>query len=274
MLGHVLYNRLTKNNNFEVIDISYRKLLHPKTILCDVTQIEELKKIIIKERPKIIVNCIGILLKAADKFRSNTIFLNAYLPHKLAEFAKKINAKLIHISTDCVFDGRKGYYTEDDLPNPKDLYGKSKMLGEITYNGHLTLRTSIIGPELKENGHGLFHWLMQQKNKINGFSNVYWGGITTVQLAKIIEKSIDLKLEGLVHVTNGIKISKYEVLKHLNNHFRIKKIEIIKFNSKASDRSLVSKFNYFDNLLPDYEEMIIEMKEYMIENKKLYNYQL
>lgn len=273
MLGHVIYNTLIKNN-FELIDISYKRKLHDNTILCDVTRIEELEKIILKESPNIIINCIGVLLKEADKLRSNTIFINAYLPHKLSEFADKINAKLIQISTDCVFDGKRGYYSENDLPNPIDLYGKSKALGEVTYNKHLTIRTSIIGPEIKENGQGLFHWFLNQKNGLKGYSNVYWGGVTTIQLGKVIEKSIELELEGLIHVTNGIKISKYDLLKHLNNYFKDNRLEIIEFKTKSSDKSLISRYNYFDDLISDYEKMILEMKEFMIENKKYYSYNI
>ena len=272
MLGHVLYNTLINNNKFELIDLSYRKKLHDNTILCDVSQIDELEKIIYKESPKIIINCIGVLLKEADKLKSNTIFINAYLPHKLSEFANKINAKLIQISTDCVFDGKRGCYSETDLPNPIDIYGKSKAVGEVTFDKHLTLRTSIIGAEIKENGQGLFHWFLNQKNTVKGYSNVYWGGVTTIQLGRVIEKSIELELQGLVHVTNGIRISKYDLLKHLNNYFNDNKLEIIKFETKSSDKSLVSKYNYFDNLITDYEKMILEMKEYIMENKNYYNY--
>ena len=272
MLGHVLFYQLKKNNFFEVFDISFRKQLQPNSILCDVTDIKKLEKIIIYKEPKIIINCIGILLNQADKNKANTIFLNAYFPHKLSEIAKKINAKLIHISTDCVFDGKKGFYSEDDTPNPKDLYGKTKALGEISYHHHLTLRTSIIGPEIKLDGHGLFHWVMQQKSTINGFSNVYWGGVTTIELAKVIEKSIDLNLRGLVHVTNGIRISKYELVLLINKYFKDEKLDIINHETKASDKSLISKFKYFEDSIPSYEDMITEMKKYVTENKKYLNY--
>ncbi len=272
MLGHVLFFYLKKNNQFDVFDVSFRKPLHPNSILCDVTNVKDLEKIVLNRNPKIIINCIGVLLKVANKNKANTIFLNAYFPHKLSEIAKKIDAKLIHISTDCIFDGEKGFYSEYDIPNPIDLYGRSKLLGEITYDNHLTLRTSIIGPEIKNKGHGLFHWFMLQKSLIQGFSNVYWGGVTTIQLAKVIEKSINLKLKGLFHVTNGTRISKYDLLQLLNLNFKSEKLDIIKYGDKVSDKSLTSKFNFFDDLILSYDDMVIEMKKFIEENKNYYKY--
>jgi len=272
MLGHVLFLYLKKNNKLDVFDVSFRKPLHPSSILCDVTKDKDLEKIILNKNPSIIINCIGVLLKQANKSRVNTIFLNAYFPHKLSEIANKIDAKLIQISTDCVFDGKKGFYSEFDIPNPIDLYGRSKLLGEITYYNHLTLRTSIIGPEIKTNGQGLFHWFMHQKSLIQGFSNVYWGGVTTIQLAKVIEKSIDLDLKGLFHVTNGTRISKYDLLLILNLNFKSKKLDIIKYEDQVSDKSLISNFNFFDDLILSYDDMIIEMKKFIEENKNYYKY--
>ena len=272
MLGHVICSYLTKNKSFDIYDISFRKSLNPNTILCDVTKVEKLESIIFSTRPNFIVNCIGVLINEANKNPSNTIFLNAYFPHKLSEISKKINARLIHISSDCVFDGKKGFYNEDDIPSPKDLYGKTKALGEITYNDNLTLRTSIIGPELKKNGQGLFHWVMQQKKVIQGFSNVYWGGVTTLQLAKVIEKSIFLNLKGLILITNGSRISKFKLLQLINKYFKDEQLNILKHNVEGSDKSLVSKFNYFGDLILSYEGMIIEMKKYIQENKNHFNY--
>ena len=272
MLGHVLYFHLKKNILFDVYDVSFRKPLHPNSILCDATKDKDLEKIILNKNPRIIINCIGVLLKQANKSQANTIFLNAYFPHKLSEIAKKIDARLIHISTDCVFDGKKGFYSEYDIPNPVDLYGRSKLLGEINYDNHLTLRTSIIGPEIKTDGHGLFHWFMLQKSLIQGFSNVYWGGVTTIQLAKVIEKSIDLELKGLLHVTNGTRISKYDLLQLLNLNFKSKKLDIIKYEEKVSDKSLISNFNFFDDLILSYDDMIFEMKKFIEQNKNYYKY--
>ena len=220
MLGHMLYLQLKKNKDFEVLDLSYRKKLHPNTILCDVTEDKEIKKIILKLRPNIIINCIGVLLKSAHLNKPRTIYLNAYFPHRLTEFSEKVNARIIHISTDCVFDGKNGLYSEEDIPNPIDLYGKTKSLGEIIENKNLTLRTSIIGPEIKFNGEGLFHWLMKQNSTIKGYTNVFWGGVTTLHLSRVIEKSIILDLKGLIHVTNGKKISKYDLINLINKHFK------------------------------------------------------
>src|SRR5690606_27782525 len=108
---------------------------------------------------------------------------------------------LIHISTDCVFSGKKGDYIETDQKDGSSVYAQSKSLGEITGDNILTIRTSIIGPELKNNGIGLFHWFMSQQGQIQGYSNVFWNGVTTLELAKVIHRLINKQMDGLIHIT-------------------------------------------------------------------------
>ena len=272
MLGHLLYDYLFHNKNYKLFNLSYRRPLNSSSIVCDVTFNTEFEKHVSLIRPNIIINCIGILLKRANDKPSRTIFLNSYFPYKLAELANVLNSKLIHISTDCVFDGTKGNYSEDDVSSPIDLYGKSKYLGEQIGSNSLTLRTSIIGPEIKEDGQGLFHWAMNQKSSINGYTNVYWGGVTTLQLSKAIEKSIDKQLSGLLHVTNKKKISKYDLLQLINKHFKYGKLDIKRAEVNFSDKSLTSNYNHFDDIILDYEDMIIEMKKNILQNKNRFNY--
>lgn len=272
MLGHILYNYLSNNKNFQLFNISYRERLNSETIICDVTRLEELEKHLKFISPNIIINCIGILLQKANYKPSRTIFLNSYFPHKLEELSKANNSKLIHVSTDCVFNGLKGNYSEDDIVSPKDLYGKSKYLGEQLGSSSLILRTSIIGPELKKNGQGLLHWIMNQKSSVDGYTNVYWGGVTTLQLSKVIEKSIDKQLSGLLHVTNKKKISKYDLLQLINKHLKYGRLNIKRTEVKFCDKSLTSNYSYFDNIILNYEDMIIEMKENMLQNKNRFNY--
>jgi dTDP-4-dehydrorhamnose reductase len=264
MLGHVLYSVLQKESNIELYDIAYRTKLTNKTIICDVLDIEVLEKEIVEISPDVIINCVGILLKNSKINPANTIFINSYLPNKLKDIADKINARVIQISTDCVFNGKKGLYSEKDLPNAKDLYGRSKMLGELINERDLTIRTSIIGPELKTEGQGLFNWYLNQNLKIYGYSNVFWGGVTTITLSKSILYCIgNPRITGLKHLTNGIKISKYDLLCLFLKFFPKKNLIIEKIEVENSDKSLWSENLNEIIKVPSYIEMIEEMKTFI-----------
>ncbi|MBA7555115.1 hypothetical protein ES705_47768 [subsurface metagenome] len=201
---------------------------------------------------------------------SNAIYLNSYFPHQLVKILRKTGGKLIHISTDCVFSGDKGVYTENDFRDADDTYGRSKALGEVKNDKDLTLRTSIIGPEIKETGEGLFHWFMKQKKEINGYNNVFWGGVTTLELARCIEIAIENELTGLYHVTNNEKISKYELLQLINKYFRANQIVIAHDSRKLSNKSLVSIYPHDIFNVKSYRLMIKELREHIALNNQLY----
>ncbi|MDB9933941.1 sugar nucleotide-binding protein, partial [Candidatus Thioglobus sp.] len=165
MLGHQVVNYLKDFGDFIIDDISYRNKLRKSTIILDAMDKSSLERAIVKLKPDFIINCIGILVNGSQN-KERAIYLNAYLPHQLKTIAKNINSKLIHISTDCVFSGLKGQYIEADPRDGQDVYSQTKILGEVIDDTNLTLRTSIIGPELKNNGEGLFHWFMNQSGNI------------------------------------------------------------------------------------------------------------
>ena len=263
MLGHILLKKLCSNNTYEVYDITRKKEDRRNNYSCDVVNFNSLNEIISQIKPDCIVNCIGVLIKSSKEDPSNAILINAVLPHKLVEFSKAIKAKLIHISTDCVFDDSKGSYIESDAKTAQDTYGLSKSLGEIK-NKNLTLRTSIIGPELKDNGEGLFSWFINQKGEVNGFTESIWGGVTTLVLADVIIKSINENHTGLIHVTNGKSISKYDLLNLIKDKFELNEINLKRVSGKRSDKSLKTKFSYFQ--IPTYEEMILDMKNFIKKN--------
>jgi len=264
MLGHILLEKLYIKHNFEVFDVTRKKENRLNNFECDVTNFNSLFKIIKDIKPDYIINCVGVLIKGSIKDPSNAILINALLPHKLAQFSKAVNAKLIHISTDCVFDGLKGSYTETDNKTAQDTYGLSKSLGEINDTINLTLRTSIIGPELKDNGEGLFAWFINQKGEVNGFTESIWGGVTTLVLAEVVIKSIDENYTGLIHVTNSEPISKYDLLSLIKDKFELNKIDLNKVSGKKLDKSLNTKYDYFN--VPSYEQMIIDMYKYCLKN--------
>jgi dTDP-4-dehydrorhamnose reductase len=190
-------------------------------------------------QPDAIINCIGIIKQhPAAKDILQNIYINALFPHKLAKLCQASDAYLIHFSTDCVFSGKAGNYSEKDIPDPEDLYGRTKVLGEVAYPGCLTLRTSIIGRELKGKA-GLVEWFLSQKGKkVHGFARATFTGFTTCALADIIGDLLvrPSPLEGLWHASSD-PISKYDLLRIINRKFNLD-ITIDKDEEFFCDRSL------------------------------------
>jgi dTDP-4-dehydrorhamnose reductase len=269
MLGHQVVNYFLKFDDYDVIDIAFRSKLREKTIISDVTDKTAFEKVVTELKPDFIVNCIGILIHGSNNVE-NAIYLNAYLPHQLKKISKNIGAKLIHISTDCVFSGDKGGYIETDVKDGKGVYSQTKKLGEIEDDANLTLRTSIIGPELKDNGEGIFHWFMSQSGDISGFTKAIWSGVTTIELAKAVKWSIDNDITGLYHVTNNTSISKYELLKLFQKHTK-KDINIKSVDGNNVDKSFIDTRLLISYEIPGYNHMIKEMVEYIYKNKNIYS---
>ncbi|MHA8098004.1 dTDP-4-dehydrorhamnose reductase family protein [Aquirufa aurantiipilula] len=271
MLGHVVYFYLRELGKYEVIDVSYQSKLTDKSILLDAYNKQEVEELILRERPDFVINCVGILIGGANSNPSNAIYLNSYLPNQLSSILEKIGGKLIHISTDCVFSGKRGSYLEDDLRDADDTYGKSKALGEVINSRDLTLRTSIIGPELKAHGVGLFHWFMQQSGEINGYTRAIWSGVTTLEMAKVIHNAIEQNLVGLAHVTNGEKISKFDLLVLLKEIWKKNDVSIKAFGDYFVDKSLFpSKLLKYQ--VPSYKKMLEDQLNWMEANPSLYQH--
>jgi dTDP-4-dehydrorhamnose reductase len=219
--------------------------------------------------PDAVVNCIGILNKVAEENHSLAVMVNSYLPNYLDELCKDKKVKFVHISTDCVFDGKSGEYTENSFKDATSYYGLSKSLGEINNDTNVTLRTSIVGPDINGQGIGLFQWFMNQENEANGFDKAIWTGVTTIELAKAIEKAIQNNLTGLRHVVNNGKIDKYSLLELFKKYFN-KDIEIKRKSDYKSDKSLIRSTD-FDFGVPSYEQMIKEMSDWVKKHNNLYS---
>jgi len=225
---------------------------------------------IIKDfKPQVVVNCIGLLNKAAEDNKSMAVLLNSYLSHYADELCRASGVKFIHISTDCVFDGKKGEYAEDSFKDATSFYGQSKALGEVDNDASLTLRTSIIGPDTNTNGIGLFQWFMNQEKETSGFDKVIWTGVTTIELARCIGKAIDNNLTGLRHVVNGDTIDKFSLISLFKKHFN-KDIIINPKSDYISNKSL-KKTEDFDFRIPSYDQMIKEMRDWVDAHKGLYS---
>lgn len=220
--------------------------------LVDVEKIKELETIISNIKPQVIFNAVGIIKQLpSSKNVIKTLTINSIFPHQLTQLSEKYDSRLINISTDCVFDGKKGNYTEDDLPNADDLYGKSKNLGEVTGRNCLTLRTSIIGRELNTN-HSLVEWFLSNRGKkVKGFANAIYSGFPTIVLADIIANLIEnfQTLNGLYHISSE-PINKFELLKIIKNKYQAD-IEIERDCDFVIDRSLNSaKFRTETGFVP------------------------
>jgi len=271
LIGHQVYNYLKDSGNYELYNISYHHKIQDDTVLLDARDEKNFIDKITSIRPHYIVNCIGILINGSDTDPENAIFLNSYMPHRLTRLADKINAKLIHISTDCVFSGdKKKPYVETDEKDGRGIYAKTKGLGEVISDKHLTLRTSVVGPELKKDGEELFHWFMNQQGDISGFTKAIWSGVTTIELAKAVKWSIDHHITGLYHVTNNSSISKYDLLKLFQKYTK-KDIDIKPVDGKNVDKSFIDTRLLMNYKIPSYDQMIFDMVSLIANNRPLYS---
>lgn len=266
MLGHQVLRRLESRKDLRVYDMVYRKKRRDESIIIDVNNFDLLRDTIKEIKPDYIVNCVGILIKGSKKSVIQAIKVNALLPHYLVSFANETGAKVIHISTDCVYSGNIGRYHESSLRDADDIYGRTKALGEIMTKQHLTIRTSIIGPELKSNGEGLLHWfLTTDESRILGYGRVMWGGVTTFELAKAIEFGIDNEVVGIWNLTNGSAISKFDILNEFNSIFFLEK-KILFDEVKTSDKSLESNRKDIKYIVPNYIDMFRDMRSDIVNN--------
>ena len=269
MAGHVVYYFLKESGKYQMSNVVFRTKLTDDSIVLDVRDSHAVKKILEENKPDVIINCIGVLVRGSQEHPDNAILLNAYFPHLLERIACEISVRVIHISTDCVFSGQKGYYNETDFRDADDVYGRSKALGEIMNSKDLTIRTSIIGPELKSNGEGLFHWFMHQHGGINGFKTAIWGGVTTLELAKMIDYVLDRDITGLVQLSNGVRISKYDVLNLFKEVWGRTDITVLPYDGNGVDKS-IARSEHLNYHVPEYREMLEELEAWMEKHGCLY----
>jgi dTDP-4-dehydrorhamnose reductase len=206
----------------------------------DVEQVDSLVAAFEKVRPNVVINCIGLVKQlAAANDPLVTLPINALLPHRLARLAALVDARLVHVSTDCVFTGSKGCYLESDAPDAQDLYGRSKLLGEVDYPSAVTLRTSIIGTEL-DSAHGLVGWFLAQRGTVKGFTKAVFSGLPTAVLAQVIRDHVipNPTLRGIWHVS-AEPIAKFDLLQLVAAEYG-KDIQISPDDQLVLDRSLDS----------------------------------
>ena len=268
MLGHKLIQRLgthaevwgTLRSDFAQIErygfLDARQAIENVDVFDDAS----VRRALEVASPDVVINAAGIVKQLrTSKDVIQTLTVNSIFPHKLAEWSGRLGFRLISISTDCVFDGARGKYSESDTPNAVDLYGKSKHLGEVTGENCLTLRTSIIGRELNT-GHSLIEWFLSNEgNTVKGYSRAIYSGFPTVVLADLIRSLIfDFpELSGLYHVSSD-PINKYDLLMLVKKHFGVN-VEIVPDPEFEIDRSLDSStFRARTGFVPESWDRMIE----------------
>lgn len=259
MLGYSIFSNLSESPELEVFGTvrslegldkyfpTFDKLINN----VDVRDFKTLENALDRVTPNVVINCIGLIKQhEVSKQHVEAIEINALLPHKIAQLCDNIGAKLIHFSTDCVFDGKVGNYLENDLPTATDLYGRSKCLGEVDYGNHVTLRTSIIGHELRSSV-SLVDWFLSQSGPVKGFSKAVFSGLPTAYIAKVLEEYVlpNKSLSGLYQLSVE-PIDKCSLISMISKIYG-KEISIEKFDDFIIDRSLNSdKFRRVTGFTP------------------------
>ena len=276
MIGHKIAQSL---EDFELILASRKSIslksigiIKGKMVLHNLIT-DSLDLLLDNTTPDIIINCAGITTRrGVEDNIVNTGLLNSELPHKLDSWANLNSKKLIHFSTDCVFSGNRGNYLDNDFADADDIYGKSKAMGEVDSPNTLTIRCSMIGRELY-NFTELFEWLKKNKNKkIEGYSKVFYSGITTVRMGKILNQILkkNLNLSGIYNISST-PISKFDLLVKLSNAFNLNVDVKQNINNKSNKVLISEKFTEITGVYPpNWDDLISEFKEDCEKYKSLY----
>lgn len=270
MAGHIISIYL-KEQGHNVTGYAREQSRFVDTVIGDAADFEFLKKTVLTGGYDTVINCVGLLNQFAENNHARAVLLNGYLPHYLAFITKDTDIQVIHMSTDCVFSGKTGGYTEESVPDGTLFYDRSKAIGELEDEKNITLRNSIIGPDIKEKGIGLLNWFMKQNDTVNGFTGAIWTGQTTLQLAKTMEQAAERRAYGLYNAVPNESINKYELLKLFNSYIRKTPIEIVPMDKFVADKSLIrTRYDGFDYQIPGYGTMIKELGDWMRGHKELY----
>ncbi len=269
MAGHMISLYLREQGH-HVTGFARSESKYVRTEIGDASDLERVREVVSTGQYDTVINCIGLLNQFAENDHANAVFMNAYFPHFLAKITEGTETQVIHMSTDCVFSGKTGGYTEDAVRDGETFYDRSKALGELEDEKNLTLRQSIVGPDIKARGIGLLNWFMQQHGEVNGFTGALWTGQTTLQLAKTMEKAAEIRAHGLYNMVPEKNISKYELLKLFNHYLRNDELIIHPVDGVTADKTLIRTRFDFDYKIPDYKAMITELSEWMLNHKEMY----
>ena len=270
MAGHLI-SLYFKEKGHEVVGFARQQSqLLDSTIIGDASDMALIKKVIEEGNYDAVINCIGLLNQFAENNKAMAVLLNGYLPHYLVELTKDTKTRILHMSTDCVFAGNDGPYYEDTLPNGASFYDRSKAMGEFNNDKDLTFRNSIIGPDVKASGIGLFNWFMKQEGPIGGFTGAIWTGVTTYTLAQAMEAALKENLTGLYNLVNNTSINKFDLCSLFNKYFRAGEVVINPNDKLQLDKTLKCTRTDFSFRVPSYEQQIKDMREWVDAHPSLY----
>ena len=255
MAGHMIAAWLTHQGH-DVVALGRDDL--------DVEDPAQVQQVLSTVHADFVINAVGLLVRDSLARPDRAVLINSWLPHRLEQQFRDTRTRVIHLSTDCVFDGARGNYKESDPPTEINMYGRSKALGEIDNDKDITFRMSIVGPELKS-GTGLMNWLLTNPNHdVPGWTNAWWNGITTLQLAKCIDQYIqDARVAGIYHlVNNSVNINKYDLLKKINDVYQLGKNIVPTQAAKDINKILVDTRKDIDFGIPDYDQQLSELRQF------------
>lgn len=269
MAGHTISLYLQEQGH-DVYGFDLKESKYIKSFAGNAFDTETIARVIKEGHYDSVINCIGVLNQFAEQNHALAAFLNSYFPHFLAKTTEGADTQVIHMSTDCVFSGKRGSYTEEDFPDGETFYDRSKALGELNDDKNITLRNSIVGPDINPKGIGLLNWFMQQEGEINGYTKAMWTGQTTLQLAKTMEAAAKEKAHGLYNTVPDHSISKCDLCGLFNQYLRNNELTIHPVEGVNADKSLKRTHFEFGYLIPDYETMVAEMAEWIYKHKDMY----
>ena len=273
MAGHMVASYLKTGTDADVVVAVRSRSVSNRTLKAldglqvrelDVRSFEAVEDLVRACGPDIIVNAVGILNHHAEDRPLDAYRVNGLLPHWLRHLGDRYGARLVHISSDCVFSGERGRYAETDEPDGTTVYARSKALGEVRDRSHVTIRTSIIGPDDKPSGIGLMKWFLSCEGEVRGYRSVLWNGVTTLELAKAIAWLIRRpEVGGLVHLTAPETVSKHELLLLMQERFDKRNVTVVPADEPVIDRTLAATRSDFDYRPPRYAEMLEELHGWM-----------
>lgn len=270
MAGHVISLYLAGTGRYVLSNLSHSVQLSPDWLRVDVEDTRAVATALAERVPEVVVNCVGTLVRESQEKPGDAAFINGYFPHFLERLGRRQGFRLLHLSTDCVFSGAKGSYAEGDVRDGKDFYAQSKAMGEVINDHDLTIRTSIVGPELKKNGTGLFHWLMTSRGTVKGFDKAFWNGVTTLELARAIDAFIVAGTSGLCHLASPGRISKHDLITLMRDTWGRSEPAITREAGSAVDKTLVCTRADLPYKPRDYSVQMAELKDWVCAHRELY----
>jgi len=268
MLGHVT-TLFLKNIGHHVVDISKKRTINKNTLLIDVLEKDALSSELLSTFD-VVINCAALLVNASEKDKPRAILMNSWFPHYLEENLLHTKTKIIQVSTDGVFFGDKAPYQENIYPDTKTFYGRTKALGEVVNTKDLTIRASFVGPDMHKEGEGLFHWFVQQKGVVKGYSKVMFNAVTNLEFANFVSYAIEKNISGLYHLRASESISKHCFLSKVKQQFRLNNVILKENDDIISDNTLANTRNEVGYICKSYNEMLSELEMWMRENKWAY----